>query len=147
MSDAISHAINTAVGDQQVHLGDAAASDASPPTNQQIISAAQAAYSRFQVAVDSQTMALVDLISEGSMTTAVLAIDAVDWQASQVSSQVVDPFYSSDGVQEAMTAAANANLASFSVGVFTKAGPGGAVGTVGFDRDVGRATPPPWAPH
>jgi hypothetical protein len=137
MIESISHAVHTAEGSDEHADGVVALALPSPPTNQQIINAAKNAYAKYEAAVDAQTMALVQLISSGSMLSDVQAIDAMDWQGSGSIDKVVDPFYAASGVTSAIAEVAKiSDLHSFSVGVFTKAMPAGGPGVIGADRDV-----------
>jgi hypothetical protein len=137
MIESISHAVHAAEGSDEHHEGVLALALPGPPTNQQIVDAVKAAYAKYHVAIDAQTLALVNLISSGSMLSEVQAIDAMDWQGSGNIDAVVDPFYEASGVRSAIAEVAKIpDLHSFSVGVFTKAMPAGGAGVIGADRDV-----------
>ena len=113
-----------------------------PPTNEQIIKAAQTAYQLYQSAVDATTTALANIINTGQLFSAVQTLDALNWQSPGIKDSVVEPLYASTDVQTAITAAAAfPQLNSFSVGVFSKALPGGGGGMVGFDRDIRGSSP------
>ncbi len=143
MVEALFSEVRSAQGSEEHDEGVLALGLENPPTNQQIIDAAKSAYATYQQAVDAQTRALVKIISSGSMLSDVQAIDALsDWQDPASMAGVVDPFYAAAGVKSAIAAvAAIPQLHSFSVGVFTKAMPGGGAGVIGSARDVRGSTP------
>jgi hypothetical protein len=137
MITALSEAVRSAKGSNDRSAIAAAVGLQSPPTNQQIIDAAQKAYGKFQNAVDAATMALVNVVSSGSFTNDILALGVVNWQSPGITDSVVTPFYDSADVKTAITAAvAFPQLNSFSVGDFVKSLPQGSPGTIGFDRDI-----------
>ncbi len=111
------------------------------PSNQQIINASKQAYAQHQAAVDAMTIALVNIISSGSQIDAIMHLDSLNWLSPGISADVVDPIYNAPQVVAAITAAGkDPALRSFSVGVFSNALPGGNIGTIGFDRNLGSTT-------
>lgn len=111
---------------------------AAAPSNQQIINAAKKAYAQYQPAVDAMTLALVNIVNTGSQLQAITALDSLNWLSPGITASVVDPIYASHDAQSAIAAARlEPTLKSFSVGVFSNALPGGNIGTIGFDRDLG----------
>lgn len=106
------------------------------PSNQQIIDSAKAAYSEYQSAVDSMTVALVNTVSNASMASALQKLDATNWQSPGVPPSVTDPFWASSDVMTFMkTARQTSNLSSASIGAFASPLPGsGEPGMIGFGR-------------
>lgn len=142
MTKALSDAVSSASGASEHSEAVLALGLERPPTNQQIIDAAKKAYGQFQQAVDTATTALVKIVSSGSLQSELNALDDVNWQSPGITGSVTEPFYSSQDVQTAISAAANfPQLSSFFVGVFSKALPGGGAGTIGFDRDLRGSNP------
>lgn len=142
MTKAISEAILSATGTDEPSDAVRALGLDGPPTNQQILAAAQSAYQHYRPAVDAASIALANIISSGSMLSEVTSLDNVDWQSPGITASVTDPFYSLTDVQTAISASANfPDLNSFSVGVFSEALPGGGNGMVGFVRDVRGSSP------
>jgi hypothetical protein len=118
---------------------------ANPPSNKQILDAARAAYSEYQKAVDATTQALINTIKDSDMTDALEKLDGTNWSSSGVSSDIVEPFFSSLEVQTALGVVrkTSTNLKTFSIGVFAKSLPiGQQPGMISFARSIVGAAQP-----
>ena len=132
--------VGTALLTADVPTGAAATIDhlgfTSPPTNQQIIDAAKAAYSSYQPAVDAMTLALVASVKDSSLDEPIALLDGTNWLSTGIAPSITTPFFDSVHVQTALGVIRRSRLNAFSVGVFTKSMPGGSPGVIGFAGDV-----------
>lgn len=109
---------------------------ASPPTNQQIIDAAKAAYNSYQPAVDAMTLALIATVKDSSLSAPISVLDGTNWMSSGIAPSITTPFFDSVPVQTALGVIRRTRLNAFSVGVFTTSMPGRLPGVIGFAGDV-----------
>lgn len=108
------------------------------PSNEQILQAAQRAYSTFQPAVDATTQALVNSVNDAGLSSALVRLDGTNWASPGVSAAVVQPFFDSTEVKTALGVARQSTaLQGFSVGVFAKTLPVEGTGMIGFGQGIG----------
>jgi len=95
-----------------------------PPTNQQIIDKAKAAYAEYRPAVDAMTLALVNTVKDADMADALVRLDATNWSSPGISVSIVEPFFSSNEIAEAVNVVRRTtSLSTLSVGAFSSSLP------------------------
>lgn len=109
---------------------------AEPPTNQQIVTSAKAAYAAYQTAVDAVTLALVNSVNDASLADALVRLDGTNWSSPGVSPSIAEPFLGSQDMATAIGVVRRTSLVAVSVGAFTKTLPSGHPGVIGFARDL-----------
>jgi hypothetical protein len=107
-----------------------------PPTNQQILDAARAAYTAYRPAVEATVIAVRNSIQDSSLSDAVQRLNGTNWSGPGLTPALVDPFLASTHVQTAIGVVKTTDLASFGVGVVSGSLPGGLSGVIGFDADL-----------
>ncbi|TWP36162.1 hypothetical protein [Leekyejoonella antrihumi] len=118
-------------------ISEAVSTDASTPTNQQILDAAKDSYKVHQAAVDALTTALVTDVNDTSLTDARNALDATNWAGSGISPTCVTPFFSGTAMTTALeTVRQDTSIKAASVGAFTGTGPGDGPEVVSFAANL-----------
>lgn len=128
--------LEAAVPKQDSEAVQALSQGGAPPSNDQILDAAKAAYAEHRPAVDAATLALVASVRDGELAPALARLDGTNWSGGGVSAGVAEPFFSSREVATAIGVARTTAIRSFSVGAFTKQLPGGSPGVAGFVQDL-----------
>lgn len=117
-----------------------AAAVAAGPSNKEITNAAQTAYKQYQAAVDSMTLALLNMLNDSALADTIVKLDGTNWSSPGISGGLANPIFDSVDYQTfaGVARSTSQNLLSAGVGVFAKnlSMASNSPGMIGYARDL-----------